>query len=200
MKAILRLPAAYRLFHALLGTARMRRFYVDEFVRPEPGSRVVDIGCGTADILEYLPEVSYLGIDYNPNYICANRQRFPKAQFHVASVGPELQHLLPPADLVMANAVLHHLTDVEATSLFATAKMLIPEHGRLVTLDNHYRPDQNPVSKLLIRNDRGRFVRSRQQYEALARPHFRSSRAVESSSLLRLPYDIVMFEFTDPIL
>ena len=200
MKAILRLPAAYRLLHALFGTSRMRRFYAEEFIRPKPGSHVVDIGCGTADILEYLPEVSYFGVDHNPQYITYDRRRFPKAQFHVASVGRRLKDLLPPADIVMANAVLHHLTDEEAFALFETAKDLVSGNGRLVTLDNHYRPKQNPISRFLIANDRGKFVRTRQQYAALAAPHFRSMRYHESSRLLRIPYDIVMFEFTNPTL
>ena len=198
MKAILRLPAAYRLLHAFFGTARMRRFYAAEFIRAQAGARVVDIGCGTADILEYLPQVSYFGIDYNPNYIEYNRRRFPNAQFEVASVGPELRNLLPPADIVMANAILHHLSDEEASSLFDTAKNLMCEGGRLVTLDNQFRARQNPVARFLIKHDRGRFVRTREQYEALAAPHFRSMRCVESSRLLRVPYDIIMFEFMHP--
>lgn len=200
MKAILRLPAAYRLLHALFGTSRLRRFYAEEFIRPEPGSRVVDIGCGTADILEYLPAVSYFGVDHNPQYISYDRIRFPSAQFHVASVGLALKDLLPAADIVMANAILHHLTDEEASALFETAKGLVSENGRLVTLDNQYRPKQNPISRFLIANDRGKFVRTREQYAALAAPHFRSMRCVESSRLLRIPYDIIMFEFMNPIL
>src|SRR5262245_33360995 len=149
MKALLRLPAVYRLLHVLLGTARMRRFYVDEFMRPQEGARVVDIGCGTADILEYLPQVKYFGIDYNPMYIEHNKKRFPGSEFHVASVGLELKNILPPADIVMANAILHHLTDEEADALFTTAKGLLSDGGRLMTLDNRYRPKQNPISKLL---------------------------------------------------
>lgn len=199
MKAILRLPVAYRLLHCLLGTANMRRYYVDHFVRPKEGSRVVDIGCGTADILEFLPPVEYFGIDYNPAYIEFDQQRFPQAKFAVAAVGRDLATLLPPADLVMANAVLHHLTDEEADALFSTAKGLLSAGGRLVTLDNHYRSGQSAVSKFLISNDRGQFVRRREQYEALAAPHFRGVRCETSHRLLRLPYDIIMFEFTDPI-
>jgi hypothetical protein len=99
----------------------------------------------------------------------------------------------------MANAILHHLTDEEADALFQTAKGLLSEGGRLVTLDNRYREQQHPISKLLISNDRGKFVRTKEQYEALAAPHFGICRCHETANLLRVPYDIVMFEFTQPI-
>jgi SAM-dependent methyltransferase len=200
IKSILALPFGYRILHGILGTHRMRRHYVDEFVKPAPGSRVVDIGCGTADILNYLPAVDYFGVDYNAHYINHNRRRFPRAQFHVASVSTDLDKLLPRADLVFANALLHHLDDAEADALFSCAKQLLSVRGRLCTLDNYTYPGQNPISRCLIANDRGKHVRSREGYERLAAPHFREIRCETSSRLLNFPYDIVMFEFRTPIL
>lgn len=200
IKSLLAVPLGYRMLHGILGTHRMRRHYVDEFVKPEPASRVVDIGCGTADILNYLPAGNYFGVDYNAHYIEHNRRRFPRAQFHVASVSTDLKNLLPSADLVFANALLHHLDDTEADALFASAKQLVSSGGRLCTLDNHTFPSQNPISRFLIANDRGRHVRSREGYERLAALHFGDIRCETSSRLLNFPYDIVMFEFRDPIL
>jgi SAM-dependent methyltransferase len=200
IKSILALPFGYRMLHGILGTHRMRRHYVDEFVKPTPASRVVDIGCGTADILNYLPPMDYFGVDYNAHYIDHNRRRFPRAQFYVASVSTDLGKLLPRADLVFANALLHHLDDAEADALFSCAKQLLNIGGRLCTLDNHTFPSQNPISRFLIANDRGKHVRSREEYERLAAPHFREIRCETSSRLLNFPYDIVMFEFRTPIL
>ena len=200
VKSLLALPLGYRVLHGLFGTHKMRRYYVNEFVRPQPGCRVVDIGCGTGDILYYLPPVDYFGVDYNERYIADNRRRFPGAQFHVANVSTDLKELLPRADLVFANALLHHLDDTEADALFASAKELVGSDGRLCTLDNHTFPSQNRLSRFLIGNDRGRHVRTREGYERLAAPHFRDMRCETSSSLLNIPYDIVMFEFRSPIL
>jgi trans-aconitate methyltransferase len=196
MKSALAHPAVYRLFHTLLGTSRMRRFYIDEFVKPAAGSVVVDIGCGPADILEYLPEVRYVGVDYNPEYIEFAKQRWPQAEFFVGAVGMDLRAKLPPADLVMANAILHHLGDAEVDDLFRVARSLIRDSGRVVTLDNHYRPGQHWISKMLIANDRGKFVRTAEGYEALGGRYFSAVRRCARADLLRLPYDIVMFEFS----
>lgn len=200
IKSLLGLPLGYRALHAVFGTSRMRRYYVDRFVRPKPASRIIDIGCGTADILNYLPEVEYIGVDCNPRYIHHNRRKFSRAQFQVARVSIKLMNLLPPADLVFANALLHHLDDVEVQTLFAVAKQLIVDGGRVCTLDNHIFPGQNPLSRFLIANDRGKYVRTRAEYERLAAPHFRDVRCQTSARLLNIPYDIVMFEFRNPIL
>ena len=199
IRSVLALPIAYRMLHGIFGTHRLRRYYVDEFVRLKPGCRVVDVGCGTADMLNYLPGVDYVGVDFNEHYIENNRRRFPGAQFHVAHVSMELKDLLPRADLVFANALLHHLNDEEADALFASAKQLIGSDGRLCTWDIHTVQGQNPISRFLIANDRGKYVRTREEYERLAAPHFRDIRCETSSTLLNVPYDIVMFEFRTPI-
>ena len=101
---------------------------------------------------------------------------------------------LPQADIVMANAVIHHLDDAEARALFNTARRCLKPGGRLVTFDNHLYENQNPVSRWLIQNDRGRHVRSRAGYVALAHEFFDKIEVYESNSLYRKPYDIVMLE------
>jgi SAM-dependent methyltransferase len=51
--------------------------------------RVLDVGCGTAGLLDFLPqETAYVGVDISPTVIEAARARHaarPEAQFHVAT-------------------------------------------------------------------------------------------------------------------
>jgi ubiquinone/menaquinone biosynthesis C-methylase UbiE len=61
----------YRGFQLLFGADRARRKHVAAHIRPSPGDFVVDLGCGPGDILDYLPNVRYLGFDVNPAYIKA---------------------------------------------------------------------------------------------------------------------------------
>ena len=61
IKSILSLPACYRLFTRIVG-GDVWRVHTREYIQPRAGEKVLDIGCGPADILEYLPGVDYLGL------------------------------------------------------------------------------------------------------------------------------------------
>src|ERR1035438_8030734 len=66
---ILSLAWAYSFFQDLVGAKPSRARFVRQYVRPESGARVLDIGCGTAQILETLTDVQYVGYDLSPEYI-----------------------------------------------------------------------------------------------------------------------------------
>src|SRR5262245_49529530 len=91
---LLGVPALYTGFQNALGAAASRRTIVADYVRPRAGDRVLDIGCGPADILDCLPGVVYLGVDVSAAYIENARRRFgAAARFHCGSAYqlPDLQ-------------------------------------------------------------------------------------------------------------
>ncbi|OGX06021.1 MAG: hypothetical protein A3G87_08400 [Omnitrophica bacterium RIFCSPLOWO2_12_FULL_50_11] len=72
---LLGVPAIYSFFRKFVGRDSVRRQYAEKYIRAQPGQRVLDIGCGTGDILDFLPDVDYVGFDMDPAYISAARQR-----------------------------------------------------------------------------------------------------------------------------
>lgn len=72
----LSIPFFYNLSQNLVGARRFRKFFVAEHIKPQVENRVMDIGCGTAEIPELFPEVDYFGFDMNPLYIELVRKRF----------------------------------------------------------------------------------------------------------------------------
>ena len=66
-RAVLSHPWVYDTFQNLMGARSGRRRFSTTFIRAYLGSRLLDIGCGTAWILEYLPvDIDYRGYDINP--------------------------------------------------------------------------------------------------------------------------------------
>ena len=59
----LKVPFVYNRFQDLIGGNAMRRRFIRDDVRAKPGDKVIDIGCGPAQILPWLPDVDYLGLD-----------------------------------------------------------------------------------------------------------------------------------------
>ena len=104
-------------------------------VRPRRGDQILDIGCGTAEILEHLPEIQYFGFDASQKYIDAAKARFGnRGTFSCDTVTTATLQRLAASDVVLAVGILHHLDDSDATSLLELAKAALKPGGRLVTL------------------------------------------------------------------
>lgn len=152
-----------------MGARAARRELVREHVRPFAGCRILDIGCGTARILDDLPEVEYHGFDLSQRYIDdATRRYGVRGHFNCALVQQAPIDYLGPFDIVMATGVLHHLDDEQSVGLMRLAHSALRTGGRLVTIDPCYASDQNAVSRFLVSRDRGQNVRSAEQYRDLA--------------------------------
>lgn len=200
LRSVLSRSTTYDLLQALLGASRIRRVLVSDFLRPREGQRVLDIGCGTAEILEFMPAVEYVGFDPNPDYVAKARKR--------AGVGAQVvcdrvsdvslsQH--PPFDLVVALFVLHHLDEAEARQLFTTAVRHLAPGGLLLTADPAFVPGQSPIARFLISRDRGAFVRDEGGYRALAAAS--GVTPVESTvrhDLLTVPYSHCILTYRKP--
>lgn len=71
-------------------------------------------------------------------------------------------------DIVIVGGVLHPMTYEDARTLFSTAARVLKPGGRVVSLDNIYVDNQNPIARFIISRDRGQNVRTPEGYRALA--------------------------------
>lgn len=197
LRAVLARPEAYRLWESVTGALRARGVIVREHVRPKPGDRVLDIGCGPGEIVSFLPGTTYTGFDENPSYIRDAQRRFgDRASFSCERVE---QKTLPNAgayDVVLAFGVLHHLDDDSCVSLFQLASHALRPGGRLVTLDGCYAPSQSPLAHFVVSRDRGQNVRYTEEYVELARRVFDRVDARIHDGLMRIPYTLAVLECT----
>lgn len=182
------------MFQRMMGAECSRRTYLAEYAKPAAGDKILDIGCGPADILNYLPAVNYTGLDLSPEYIRSATERFgSKGRFCCGDVGlATIEGEHGTFDLAMAIGVLHHLDDAQAGKLFALARRALRPGGRLVTFDGCYGPGQSRVARWLLAHDRGKFVRSQEDYVRLASIHFSNVQPSLRHDLLRMPYTHVI--------
>jgi SAM-dependent methyltransferase len=193
--ALLKRASVYTALQNLIGGPHLRRYIVERYIRPRPGDRILDIGCGPADFVPLLPEVDYLGVDHNPGYIEQARSRYGGgARFLRADVCAEGSGIEGAFDIILAIGLLHHLDDSQTAALMAAASRRVKPGGRMVTIDPALTTPQHWMARFIIRNDRGQHVRPATEYERLARAAFSNVVAEVRTDLLRLPYTHVIME------
>ena len=190
----LALPVVYRVWGRLVG-GRDRGAFAREHIRAREGQRVLDIGCGPADILQYLPKVDYTGFDANPDYITtATRNYGDRGRFYCQRVSEESLSAHEGFDIVLAVGVLHHLDDAEAEQLFRLALAALVPGGRLITLDGVFVKGQSKVARLIVSRDRGQHVRDERGYLRIAERVFTKITPAVRTDLLTIPYTHLILE------
>ncbi len=199
LKSVLEFPAVYDWVQRILGGRNVQRCVVNHHLRPEPHHRLLDIGCGPAQILETLPQVEYVGVDLNPRYIASAQVRYgDRGSFVCQSVTQMATEKMHTFDLVMAHGLIHHLDDDEARQLFAVAAKAMKPGGRFVTLDGCFAEKQSRIARWMLSNDRGQFIRTEDAYLDLARRTFSNVQSTIRHDLLLTPYTHIIMECTNP--
>jgi SAM-dependent methyltransferase len=195
LRSVLNLPAVYSLFSSIVGGSKGRSLFVNTYIRPRAGDRVLDIGCGPGSLLPYLPGVFYIGFDSNFAYIETAKRRYAGvAEFRCLEVTRDAVGE-GQFDIVIASAVLHHLDDRQSSELFQLAHTALRPAGRLITLDGCYVDGQSRFARFLLDRDRGRFVRNEGQYMKLARTAFQDIKVSIRHDLSRpVPYTHIILE------
>jgi SAM-dependent methyltransferase len=175
---------------------------VEDYLKPRPGEKFLDLGCGPGDFVVYLPQNAfYCGCDPNPNYIQKAKEKYGhKGQFWVAGIDAErglaIPEDVPACDTVLSMAVLHHLDERESSQLLDTAINLLEKTpgGRFVIFDNCLTDQQNKIAAWLIRHDRGRYAKTEQWYRERLGALFGSVEINVRTDLLRMPYTFIVAE------
>ena len=194
LRSVLELPWAYQLYWTLIGGVARSRILVAEYIRPKPGDRILEIGCGPGTIVPYLPPSEYVGFDASSHNINRARKQFPQAKFICERVSTYTLPQRAYFDLVLALGIVHHLDDAEAEQLFRIAFEALKPGGKLVTLDGVWIDGQSAAERYLLAHDRGRFVRTAAAYTQLAAKVFGQVKASVRPGLLRIPYTHIILE------
>ncbi len=194
IRSVLAIPAAYNLWWNMVGGPALAKVLVSEYVHPNVGMRILEIGCGPGTIAGYFAGTDYLGFDLSPKYIERARKRFPQAEFVCERVSQFSLAKQRSFDAVLALGIVHHLDDEEARQLFQIAHDALKSGGKLVTLDGVWTSDQSSGARWLLARDRGEHVRNEGEYVKIASQVFANVKASVRHDLLRIPYTHLILE------
>ena len=199
LRRILSVGGIYALVQSLAGANRARSWLAERFWRANVDTKVVDAGCGTGEVLDFLPrDVHYVGFDLSAPYIArAQAQYGARGEFMVGTATHFLTRpdpRLANADLVLCNGLLHHLDDHEVLDVFALAARVLKPTGRMVCLEPTTLAYQLRSSRWIMAQDRGKNIRSEQEWKLLVARAFPTFETHILTGLYRIPYTHIVIE------
>ena len=195
IRSILSIPSFYTLFQKLVGADSTYSTFCQNYVKPVIGDRILDIGCGPADILAYLPEIEYTGFDASEEYINTAKKRYGnRGDFICELVSNSSLEYPSHFDIVLVMGVMHHLSDLEAEQLFKLGYNTLKPMGRLIAIEPCFTDDQSNCARWIISKDRGQNVRTKEGYLQLASKSFADISCNIRHDLLRIPYTHIIME------
>jgi SAM-dependent methyltransferase len=162
-------PSVYNAVQVLAGAHSVRQRLAAELADCQPQGSIIDLGGGTGAIRSYLrADAQYVCLDLELPKLSGFRARYPAGNAVLGSAVPA-PFRNDCADIVLACAVCHHLTDNELDQLFREAKRILKPTGRFVMLDPVI--DAKSVTRrALWALDRGAYPRTAEALvDALAR-------------------------------
>lgn len=187
IRSVLRHALIYKTFQKAMGIDRAFKNLI-EIMQPKKDMSFLDIGCGEAGILEFLPErIKYIGYDLSPEYIDFAKKRFGnKGDFFNERVSA-MDVKGGPFDIVLAAGLVHHLNDEEAEALYRIGYDCLKPGGTMFTTDNAFYKEQSFIARYISSKDRGQHVRYPEQYESLALSTFKNVEVIIRHDMIRLP-------------
>ena len=136
---------------------------ISKEIEKYPNSSIVDIGCGTGQILQYLRPREYLGLDINAKYLEQAETKFGRENIKFKnSDARNMPKLNRSYELVLIVNFIHHLDDKGLEKTLKGIKNNI-KFNKFILVDS--KPDFGIFTKLLEMGDQGNYFRGKEEIE-----------------------------------
>ena len=167
-------PLVYKIIQYVMSGTSFRNSIIKKNIR-KSNLKILDIGCGPAQILEQIPQCDYYGYDIDQRSIQYAKKKYHQKNYHFycKKFNKTEVKKLPKFDFVIFFGILHHLSDREADKMLTLCKRIMKKNSKLLTEDPIIVEKQNIIAKFLIKKDRGTNVRQKKEYINLLKKHFK---------------------------
>lgn len=196
---ILSSPILYNLLQRIVGAMKARKVLINSYSGIKQGYKILDIGCGTGYIVNYLQDgVTYVGFDVSSNYIkyAQNKYINPNYSFNCEHLTKEALSKYGQFDIVMMNGLIHHLNDNDSLNILNLAKHYLKESGTIIGIDGCYTEGLDFITWWMLKNDRGIFVRNKTDYDLLFKMVFKSVFSEMRDDISYIPYNFLIWKLT----
>ena len=167
-------PLIYKIIQYVMSGTSFRNSIIKKNIR-KSNLKILDIGCGPAQILEHIPQCDYYGYDIDQRSIQYAKKKYRQKNYHFYCKKFNKTEIkkLPKFDFVIFFGILHHLSNKEADKMLTLCKRIMKKNSKLLTEDPILVEKQNIIAKFLIEKDRGINVRQKKEYINLLKKHFK---------------------------
>ena len=167
-------PLIYKIIQGIMSGTSLRNSIIKKNIK-KSNLKILDIGCGPAQILEHIPQCDYYGYDIDNRSIQYAKKKYHQKNYHFYCKKFNKTELkkLPKFDFIIFFGILHHLSNKEVYEILKLCKKIMKKNSKLLTEDPILLENQNVIAKFLIKKDRGLNVRDKQEYINLLKKHFK---------------------------
>ena len=168
-------PLVYKFVQKVMSGTSFRADIIKKNIKKKK-LKILDIGCGPAEILTHIPECEYYGYDIDTRSINYAKKKFNKKNYHFFNKRFNEKEIkkLPKFDYVIFFGILHHLNDSEIMKILNLCKKKMKKKSKLLTEDPVIIENQNIIARNLILKDRGKNVRKKKEYISILKKHFKN--------------------------
>jgi SAM-dependent methyltransferase len=192
----------YNLFQLGVQKSGTKDFLSSEILKTDSVERVLDFGSGIGHHSQLFQGKQYLGIEPSESCVLSAKRLYKDSTATFLLGDHTALKSLPKStfDLVFAIGVLHHIDDLVFNEFVNQAFRLLKPGARLMTFDPVLHGNQSALSKWVVKQDRGHWVRTENEYLAVIKTVFSGDTDSRIySKLLRIPYDHILINTTKPL-
>lgn len=184
-------PVIFKIFRKLVAPQGQTKDFVKRYINKYPPKTILDIGFGTGDFMDTIPEDTlYTGIDNNPKYFsyAINNLTGEKREFLLKDALDDDIYSNKSFDIVLMISILHHLSDQELGGILPNIKKVAK---KAVIIADIIPNPPGLIPKLLVKLDRGKFVRSEEEKLRILGKYFKVTKTTRIPQGLGVQFGII---------